>query len=339
MGPGRGEDGVELRRGAALALERANARLAAQGGRESGTPVRTFDLVSLSDDGPWGVAAKKVVELAYRHRVLAIVGGLDGHHLHLAELVAAKAWVPVVSPWATDRSVDFANVPWVFRMPPDDQAMAEALLRAAVGLGSAPLVVREEHRVGRVGEDRLRAASARLGIPLAGVMVFDPVSPDPGQARGHEGPVVLWARGGPGRALLARLRAAGFRGPVLVPGTMACGIEDPGVVVAATFDWASPGPGYRRFLELYHSRYGQDPCPLAAHSFDAVTLVARAVERAGPNRARIRDRIAASDMLGATGRIGFGPLGGGLGRPVLVRREAGRWVHLTPGPRASTGGR
>ena len=57
--------------------------------------------------------------------------GVVGVDLAFPELVAAKAWVPVVSPTASDLSIDYANVPWMFRVMPSDGAQAKALPRPA----------------------------------------------------------------------------------------------------------------------------------------------------------------------------------------------------------------
>ena len=110
LAPARREAGERLREGIALAVDEANAR-----GGLAGLP---FETVYRADDGPWGRGASQVTALAYEDSTWVIVGGLEGGDAHLAELVAAKLWIPVVTPTAGDLSIDYANVPWVFRCFP-----------------------------------------------------------------------------------------------------------------------------------------------------------------------------------------------------------------------------
>jgi len=121
LGPEKDPDGSELRVGAQVAIDEANR----QGGYRGRIP---YEMAFRADDGFWGVVASRVVDLAYEDRVWTIIGGLDGQRTHIAELVVAKAWVPVVSPWASDSSVDYANVPWVFRCAPADSSQVDALV-------------------------------------------------------------------------------------------------------------------------------------------------------------------------------------------------------------------
>jgi len=329
LAPSRGKAAVEFQRGTTLALEAANAA--------GGYRGRPFETVFRADDGPWGTAARRVVQLAYEDRVWAIVGGLDGHHTHLAELISAKLWVPVVTPWAADRTIDYANVPWVFRCPPDDGRQAEALLRHARERGLAPLLVlREDEREARVGDERLVDAARRLGLEAPDALVYPKLEPTRVVAealRAAPAAILVWGRPQTALPLLRALRSGGFAGPLLVPASLVSqeSATIPGIVATSALDPVGTGPALRDFTQRYAARFGANPEPLAVLSHDALTLTLAAIRQGGLNRARIRDALAATDVRLASGRLRFDGLGGNPAEPVVLRSTGtGAWRPAAP---------
>ncbi len=79
--------------------------------------------------------------MVYEHGAWALVGAIDGAATHLAEQVALKARITLVSSGSTDKTVSLARVPWMFSCLPSDEAqapvLAEALGAAAAG-GPSP---------------------------------------------------------------------------------------------------------------------------------------------------------------------------------------------------------
>ena len=97
---------------ACLAVDQAN-----QAGGYKGLPFR---LVAGWSDNPWGSGVTEVIRMAYVHKVWAVIGGIDGPSTHLAEQVVAKARLTLLSPASTDKTVNLANVPWMFSCLPAD---------------------------------------------------------------------------------------------------------------------------------------------------------------------------------------------------------------------------
>lgn len=65
-----------------------------------------------------------------------------------------------------------------------------------------------------------------------------------------------------------------------------------------------------RFVATFRKRYGRDPDAANAQSYDAVSIVAQAIARAGNDRRGMRDAIAGTrDFAGASGTITIGPDG------------------------------
>jgi hypothetical protein len=108
------------------------------GPRYKGLPFR---LVAGWSDNPWSSGVSKVVRMAYMDRVWAVIGGIDGPSTHLAEQVAAKARLTLLSPASTDKTVNLANVPWMFSCLPGDHLQMDVFVppgRSSSSTGSGP---------------------------------------------------------------------------------------------------------------------------------------------------------------------------------------------------------
>ncbi len=79
---------------------------------------------------------------------------------------------------------------------------------------------------------------------------------------------------------------------------------------------------YESFARRYQIATSKLPSSIAAEAYDAVRLIALSVREAGPNRARVRDRIASvKELAGASGTISFDNEGNSLGGAQLVRLQ------------------
>jgi branched-chain amino acid transport system substrate-binding protein len=330
LGPATGLASVQLRTGVQLGIEAANAR------RKPGLPP--YSMAYRADDGPWGVAASQVVSLAYEDRVRAIIGGLDGQKTHLAELVVSKAWVPVVSPTAPDCTVDYANVPWVFRCAPSDGRQADILLDYAGRRGwSRVVVLSETDRESYTGFRRLRERMDRRRVPPVAHLQFSQESvPECVRELGNHrfDAIVVWGRLDAAAMAIASIRAAGVQSAVLVPGTvaepsLAADASTLGEVYgAALCDLSRSDPARQEFRRLFLKSAGTEPGALAFYAYDAATLVTRTIDAVGPARARIREGLTHSYLDGVAGPIKFDSLRGNPSDPVLMKLGRSGWQRV-----------
>jgi branched-chain amino acid transport system substrate-binding protein len=335
LGPEKGAMGIQQRVAIGIALEEANQRGGFHQGNSPGIP---YEMVFRGDDGPWGVAANQVVKLVYEDQVWTIIGGLDGQHTHAAELVVAKAWVPVISPTAIDSTIEYANVPWVFRVAPSDTAQAEALLLYARDRGYRELaVLSETQREAYSGFKRLEECSRKMRFPLASHLEYSAVNPEAIVLRLRDltvDGVIIWGGQDSALVLIQAMRNAGIRVPVLGPSSLATpemALKAPKsgkVVVASPFDFTRDGNDLQGFIREFEKRADTPATWVATYCYDVARLVIQSIENAGLNRARIRDGMSGASFQGLTGRIGFNQLGGSESRPVLMRLETGRWVPI-----------
>ncbi len=338
LGPGKTREGLHLRTAVRIALEEANLR----GGYRRHSPEATsglpYELDFHEDDGPWGVAAKQVVQMAYDDKVWAIIGGLDGTVTHIAELVVSKAWVPVISPSATDSSINYANVPWVFRAAPADSRQAEALLACAQLNGYGRLVVLSEvSREAHTGYLRLAESAARRHSTISLHLEYSASNPEEVVPRLLSIPtdaLIIWGNPQPALRLMLALRKAGARAPILGSSDLATAeIEAKGadlgkVIVSALCNLGDRSPEMNAFRSKFEKTTGEAPSAIALYSYDVAKVVVAAIEKGGLNRARIRDRLSETSYAGLTGKIAFNMLGGNDAEPVLLQLQGNRWVRL-----------
>jgi len=320
---------------ASMAIEQAN-----EAGGYNGIPFR---LVAGWSENPWGSGVAEVARMAYVHRVWAIVGGIDGPSTHLAEQVVAKARLALVNPVATDKTVNLANVPWMFTCVPQDPAQAELLARALVArAGKQPFVVVSavDHDSHLFTVELCKSLAERRLVPSHHFEL------DPQQRASEEvwpdlvatepGAVVLIADAANSASWLRRLRDRGYDGPVFGGPWMGsraflerAGSTADGVVFPHLRERS---PQSRQFEERFRKRFGRRPDYIAAHTYDAVSLSVAAIRRAGLNRARICDALRdVSPWPGAGGAIRWnasganarevklGTIAGGLVRPLSER--------------------
>jgi branched-chain amino acid transport system substrate-binding protein len=70
---------------------------------------------------------------------VALLGSLDSAATHLAEQIAAKANLVLLSPVTTDKTATLAGLPWMFACAPSDAAVANGLVDAILNPVTPPL--------------------------------------------------------------------------------------------------------------------------------------------------------------------------------------------------------
>jgi branched-chain amino acid transport system substrate-binding protein len=315
-------DSGDAPKGARLAVEQLNAA-----GGFRGAPFR---IVERWADDPWSGGAKEMIQLVYDDSVWAVLGSVNGHATHIAEQVVTKAWVPLLAPVSADPTLTYIRIPWMFRLPPDDEAQAEVLVRDGVlarSLVNVGLITSDDHD-GRIFAaetlERLRAAGVapvfHFEIPLNGDLAAIAQ-----RARSFEPDAVIVRVPPSGMPhLLDDLSREGVNVPLLVPwvpGLVPSRLTSHyrGDVLAVRPFREVDNPAYAAFDRAYRARYGATPTPSAAYAYDAVNLLASALEESGLNRPALRDALAAqTGFAGATGTISWDNAGGNRVDPVLL---------------------
>ena len=315
----RQDEGKALLLAAQLAIEDEAASPLAEG--------RRLSLVSRDQSGPWGRASNEIVHFVYEDRVVAIITSLDGASAHLAEQVANKVGIPVLT-LSTDPTTTQIDLPWIFRLGPTDTQQARAFVRdiyVARKLKRVVLVMESDHD-GRVGGEELQKAARQLNAIRVDPLVVDTAKWDPdalvSQIMGQKPEaLVFWTGPGIAAKVVPLFRKAFPTTPVYLCHQAAQGRFDPD----QENTWIltprlMPSRLRESFEKRYRARVGNGPIPAAAQAYDAVRILADALRRSGPNRARLRDALAAlSNYSGASGVISFDHAGNDLSDVTLVR--------------------
>ncbi len=322
---------------ACLAVDEAN-----RAGGYKGLPFR---LVAEWSDNPWGSGITTLTRMVYSHRVWAIIGGIDGPSTHLAEQVVAKARLALLSSGSTDKTVNLANVPWMFSCLPGDHLQAPILAQAVAShVGQRPflLVSAVDHDSHLFTRELTKSLTGKKLVPSFH-LEFNPKQKEDAALvekiinAGAQTLVVIadarWSA-----QLIGSIRSEGFKGRIFggphigrrcflqAAGKAAEGIVFPLLYIS--------GKRSDRFEKKFASRYGRRPDYLAAHTYDAVHLLIAAIRTAGLNRARIGDAIRdlsgwrgvsgdiTWDSLGANGRpVGLGTIRNGHVQPFVMNQE------------------
>jgi branched-chain amino acid transport system substrate-binding protein len=315
--------GRDLVRGVRLAVEQANAS-----GGVNGKPLRIIRRWAVD---PWGAGSKEVIRMVFDDRVWALIGGPDGETTHVAQQVATKAHLPLIAPVSSDPSLTHTRVPWIFRLPPDDAAQAEALVKEGLAprsLGAVGVLVSADHD-GRTFADELEAAMERRQIAPVFELALDAGEADFGSvARRVAGflPDGLVMRLDPpaARRMLAALDAAGIDCPVFLPWVAGLHLTefparyDGPVIQVAPFQPPRECGPYVKMVRSAIRRDGAKPTASMVYGFDAANLVIEALRRGAGGRVDLQKQLAGiSGFVGASGPIRWDNGGGNTTPPVI----------------------
>ena len=327
--------GIPMLRGAQLAVEQANQR---GGYLDRGIP---FELVISNDNGLWGASGNEIIKLAYKDRVWAILGTIDGANSHIAIRVALKAEITMINSGDTDPTFIETNIPWVFRCIGDDRQMgyllADYLYRTLEHTRVG--IIRASNRYGRFGVREILDGSRRLGHPIILEMAYRVGETDFSLQlqRLKDSDIealVHWGDAVEGAHILNEMRAMGMDQPYY-----ACDrcVSDEfleiaadnaeGVVCAYPWDPTRQDEQLEAFCTAYRARYGLEPDTYSAHAYDGMNMLIWGIQTAGLNRAKVRDVLAhrAQAYRGVTGAIPFSACLDDLGEVFLTRVEDGKW--------------
>jgi branched-chain amino acid transport system substrate-binding protein len=314
--------GAMNKRGIELALEHLNAR--------SEHKARPVEVVFRDDQGNGAKAAAIAQEFVENPTVLAVIGHVNSG----AMVAAAKVYdgrLPAVATTAT--SPDLTGIsPWTFRVISSDSANGQQLARFAERLGRRRVaILYENNSYGRGLTESFRRHFT------GNVVSVDPIGDERGQ---NFEPFVSYYRGarpdlvfvagteGSGIELVREVRRQGLAVDLLGgdgwTGLSVDTANAEGVWVGTPFTAEDPRSDARRFVDAFKTKFGYSPDGNAALAYDATMLLVHAVQKAGPNRAKIRRFLATAGprdaYRGVTGVIRFQPTGDPIAKSFVMTR-------------------
>jgi len=323
-------------RGARLAVEQVNAA--------GGVLGRQLELVVEDNRSVAGESATAAKKLITRDRVVALVGECSSARTLEAAPVAQAAGVPLVTPASTSPKVTAVGDA-IFRVCFIDPFQGEVLAsfaRKRLGAKRAALLI----DAGSPYSTGLAESFSRVFASLGGEVVatqryagadtdfraqltaIRAARADAVFLPGYYVAAGLVARQARELGLTATLLGGdGFEAPQLLE---IGGEALEGVHYSTHFSPESASPASRRLVEAYRARHGEAPNGLAALSYDAVTLVADAIRRAGSTEAKaLRGALAATrDFPGATGATTLDARRDALKEAAIMKVTGGKIVFV-----------
>ena len=295
-------------------------------------------LVNRWSSDPWKGGAKELIKLVYQDSVLAVVGSIDGDGTHVAEQITTKARLPLFSPISADPTLTYIRIPWIFRLPPSYRAQAETLIKQGVLANNINKIgiVTENNHDGRIFGDELNKVLAENQIyPLfyfevsksdinfqsltQRLLSFDPQL------------IILCLSKDNFIKLLFELGNNTQKIDVLMPWIPGLDYEILSEYYKGNIHYIepflrSPNLAYKVFADKYYNRYKSKPTFGAAYAYDAVYIVSNALQKSGPNRARLRKVISMmNNIQGVTGKITWDNGGGNIAQPIYRNLSGGKF--------------
>ncbi len=331
--------GVKMLQGSKLAIEHANA---AGGYFRRDIP---FELIVRNDNGLWGSSGEEIINMAYREKVWAILGSIDGANSHIAIRVGLRIEIPMMGTGNTDPTLMETNIPWVMRCMGDDRRMGYLLVDYMYRKLNLQRVgiIRASNRFGRFGVREVVDGSRRLGRPIIIEMAYPLGAEDVSLqldriAEGNADAVLHWGDAADGARILNQMRARGMNQPFFANDRCAtdafveiAGENAEGVICGFPWNPDRECPRLDAFRVAFRERFNEEPETQAAHAYDGMNMLIWATQVAGLNRAKIRDALAyrTEPWPGVTGDIPFNAVLDDAGEVYLTKFENGRWRYYS----------
>jgi branched-chain amino acid transport system substrate-binding protein len=306
--------GQSSKEGTQLAVEEINGA----GGVLDG---RKFQLLVEDDQSRPEEASNAVTKLITQDKVVAVLGEVASRRSLAAAPIAQRYQIPMITPASTNERVTEAG-DYIFRVCFIDPFQGEVLAKFAYNDLKARKVailkdIQQDYSVGLT--DSISKHFAALGGK-----VFDPVSYTSGdsdfkailtQVRSQKPDAVFVTGYYSEAAIITRqARELGMRMPILggdgwVGDALKNGREAlNNTYISNHYSADNPDPIVQNFVRTYRAMFNREPDAIAALAYDAVKVLADAINRAksteGP---KVRDALATTDIPGVTGRLKMNP--------------------------------
>ena len=325
-----------------LLAEQINA-----GGGINGHPI---ELVIYDTEGDATKAVLNTNKLIEKDNVLAIVGpSLSGTTLGVIP-IAEKGQVPLIS-CAASVKITTPVKSWVFKTPQTDVMAVAKIYDYIKGQGVKKIaILTVSNAFGDSGRQQLLEQSADYGYEIVADESFGPqdtdMTPQLTKIRALKPQAIICWGTNPGPAVIAKnMRQLGIKTPLYqshgvaskkfieLAGEEANGIILPTGKILVAGDLADSDPQkqiLQKYIADYEAKYKVAVSGFGGYAWDGLQILAQALEKAGDDRAKIRDEVEKIDgYVGISGIFRFSPQDhNGLDKDeafVMVKIAEGDW--------------
>lgn len=331
-------------------LKMLEEELNAKGGID-GHPVDLIILDNKSNETEAVLAAKRLIE---QEKVLAVIGcSQSSTSLAMVDTVT-KSKVPMISMAASAKIVTpVEERQWVFKTAQSDIIVANKIARYLVKKGLKNVAfLSVNNAFGDSGLQNFEAAAGENGINIVLKEKFEATDTDMtaqlAKVKASKAQAtVVWAIPPAASIVTKNFRDLGINMPLVhthgignkkfleLAGDAANGVVAPLGKLLVAEQLPDSDPQKQVLLDYindYQQKYNARPSTFGGHAHDAFNLVVKAIEQAGPDRAKIRDALEQiTGYAGISGVFNLSPEDhNGLGEDsmVLVEIKEGKWQLL-----------
>jgi len=292
------------------------------------------------------VALKRIVS---RDKVVAVIGPTTTGAAMACLSTIEQAGIPMVACVGGDAPVNPARK-WVFKTPQRTSTAVERLFTHLRQQGLTKIgVLAASDKFGQEGEAYLKSLAPKFGLSILAQESFDPNDVDmtvqlTKVAAAKPTAVVVWTIGPAGAIIARNARQAGLAMPLFqchgqpdpnylkLAGESANGTAMPSTKLMAGEQLPATDPQRRAvldFIRAYNSRGLKNLSTHSGYAWDAVQIVAKALEQAGTEPNALRAAIEGTkNYIGVSGVYTLSPedhCGLGTDSLVIVKVEDGKW--------------
>ncbi len=302
--------GIAIKAGLDLALAEVNA-----GGERIALTVED----SAGDKNQAINAARKLIG---RDHVSAIIGPTLSNEMFAVGPVANSRGIPIVGTSTTANGITDIG-PWVFRtsLPESDVIPVTLAYAKTHGVKTIALLYANDDAFSKSGFDVMQGAAKKAGLNVLDTESFGSKDADfSAQLTKIKAlkpdAVGISALVEPVAGVLLQARRLGFgRETLFVGGNgsnspklgQIAGPAADGLIVGSPWFVGKADPVNTKFVAAFHAKYGRDPDQFAAQAYDAMHIVAAAVEAGGTDEAKIKAALLKTDYNGVMGPFQFTP--------------------------------
>lgn len=339
-----GAGGAQIRAGYEFAVEHLNA----SGGITVGGVKVPVELILLDDESDATKTVARMETLAAQG-VVGYLGGF-GSDLHAAAASVAEknriAYLGVAFALQKIHQQNFRYLFSPFWKSPDIGHATQGLLGLipAAERPKTAAIFQEKTDWGREMAAAWTEAGKGAGYQVAMTGEYAPGAKDFSdlilKAKAANVDVVLALPNPPdGMTIVKQMKELGFtpklsffiRAPDAQIWSQNLGKDGDYMVLAAGWHHAMKGAGVKELNDAHQKKYGRPADPLVGPAYACVEILAAAVTRAGfPDREKVRDAIAATNMNTVIGPVTFRPDGTGIVTQALLQWQNGKQELVWP---------
>jgi len=320
LGPMTGtaaQSGNNMRDAVALGIEEVN--------ESNRLPGITLRMVVVDDEGNPTVSKNGNMRLVYKEKAIVVIGAVHSSCTLANMEVTKEAGVPQITPISTSPEITQKGNKWIFRTAATDAIQAENIVKIALEKLNkkrlAVIYVLDDY--GRDATKVLLDVSNRMGYPPVAVESFNPDDKDFSSQllkikEKNADTLIIWSLYEPAALIAKQVAQMGLQIQLMGGGGLTNskyvelgGEATNGTIMCQTYHPSSKEPHIVSFTEKFKEKYGRNPDPNAAQSYDAIMIVVAALEKVGvDDKSKIRDAIASTlSFNGVTGIISFDDTG------------------------------